>query len=105
MVVLGYSERVNKMKQTISKCDKCKKQADILIDVSMVNTYQEVDEPKKYQSNEAKSVFSSGLSFFGSIKGHPTIKAELCEDCTHVLLHWLGHPENDFIRLQVNNND
>lgn len=85
----------------ISKCDKCKKLTDELIDVSVVNRNQEVNQENKggYHKNYNDYFTATFLSTPNT--KYPTIKMELCEDCVRVLLHWLGHPENEFVRSQI----
>ena len=80
------------MKQTISKCDRCGRKTDNLIDLRLIN--QNTEAETSYQEKE----YSSFSLFLGQRpKDYPTINVELCEICTKTLLHWLAHSEN-FLR-------
>jgi phage FluMu protein Com len=81
------------MQTTIKKCDRCKQITDGLINIEVVNTTVEKSEGFK-----EKELSQSGLVFFGTPRPqHPTIKWEMCEDCTKQLIRWSGHTENQLI--------
>ena len=76
------------MKTTVLKCDRCKKETDMLVEFSFINRNIQLDEETK-----GKSTFAE-MWGFGSGRKYPTAEGDLCLDCVEDISHWLGHQEN-----------
>ena len=80
------------MKETIKKCDRCKRKTDLLVDIFIINVNVE-DESRADEANKGWAQFWAVPA-----KRHPEMKLEICYDCMNLLCRWVEHEENYLIK-------